>query len=399
MPLISRFTLHSSRCFQHTCALILLCLALFSSSGCAILARGGREAAPGNSIAEAPMPVYRGAFHVHSAYSPDSEASLGFILQVARANGLDFVMITDHNNQDGRAVYASGGYPPAPLLLFGIEHSRYDATAEKNLTGHLITFGTAQTPPGDLTNQALVDWVHAHGGYAVLAHPFSTRTPWRDWDIRGIDGAEVYNFAHELFETRKFKLLVRSVRPPQSFLRASQKDLEKKIEAWARLFKTQATVAAFGAGDAHLHWEWGAIRPESFSLYMQSSTMYVWAETLDAASIETALGVGRSFLVFESHGLPGFLFAAKQAGNLSLPGAALSFEPEQPITFQIRVSENVKMRLLRNGKLIREDQGTALEVPVPGPGIYHVEIYRGKNLWILASPIEVMDSGRRTATR
>jgi predicted metal-dependent phosphoesterase TrpH len=353
------------------------------------------------------MPVYRGAFHVHSAYSPDSEASLDFIIKVANKAGLDFVMITDHNNQDGRALYEKGAYPPRPLLLFGIEHSRYDATAEKNLTGHLISFGTDETPPGGLTNQALIDWVHEHGGYVVLAHPFSARTPWRDWDIRGIDGMEVYNFAHELFETNKFKLMVRSVRPPKAFLRASQKGIEKELKTWSGLFAAQGGVAAFGAGDAHLHWEWGAIRPESFSLYMQSATMYVWAEALEREKIETALGEGRCFLAFEAHGfVSGFLFAAKQDQNLFLPGSKLTFERQQPITFRIQVGgqsprdsprSNVRIRLKRNGKLIRAEKGTALDVPAPGPGVYHAEIYRGNNLWILASPIEILEKMKNEA--
>jgi len=373
--------------------LVPLCLGFFAFAGCAILVRGGGEAAAVNTMAEAPMPVYRGAFHVHSEYSDDSEASLPFIIKVAQKAGLDFVMITDHNNQNGRSVYENGQYPPQPLLLFGIEHSRYDATAEKNLIGHLITFGTDETPPGGLTNQALVDWVHANGGYGVLAHPFSVRTPWRDWDIRGIDGIEVYNFAHELFETNKFKLMVRSVRPPQSFLRVSQKGIEKKIEAWSGLFKAHTGVAAFGAGDAHLHWEWGAIRPESFLLYMQSSTMYVWAEALERQKIEEALGEGRCFLVFEAHGRPGFLFAAKREDNLFLPGSKLVFEPQNPITFRIQISKKAKMRLLRNSQPIRVLEGTMLDVPVPGPGVYHAEIYRGDDLWILASPIEILEQG------
>lgn len=69
---------------------------------------------------------YAGDFHVHSRESGDAHPTLDEIATVARANGLDFVVITDHNTHTG-LDYMNAAQARHPDLLFvpGVEFTTY----------------------------------------------------------------------------------------------------------------------------------------------------------------------------------------------------------------------------------------------------------------------------------
>ncbi len=159
---------------------------------------------PKTQNSSAPIPesghqVFRGVFHVHTRFSGlrDSKASLETVIRKAQKANLDFVIVTDHNTLAGAAAYRKMKTPARPILFFGDEISTRD--------GHLIALGISEEPPKKLSSQALVDWIHQKHGSAILAHPFSPRTPWSNWDIRDFDGFEIYNFAHAVYFQNKIK--------------------------------------------------------------------------------------------------------------------------------------------------------------------------------------------------
>ena len=44
--------------------------------------------------------IYRGIIHFHSSYSPDSLTTIGQILSAAQRESLDFLILTDHDDDD-----------------------------------------------------------------------------------------------------------------------------------------------------------------------------------------------------------------------------------------------------------------------------------------------------------
>ena len=103
-------------------------------------------------------PELRGVYHVHSTRS-DGRATPDEIALAAAKDGLDFVVVTDHN------------VPPLPperrhgvLLVYGEE--------ESTPSGHRVTLeGTGRR-------------------YVFWAHPLNRRVPWTDWGAEA-DGLEI----------------------------------------------------------------------------------------------------------------------------------------------------------------------------------------------------------------
>jgi len=103
--------------------------------------------------------------HVHSSWSPDGRDDLEHLVAQATAVGLDGLALTDHNTVRGHAALEELRQRHRNLrLLPGVEVSTRD--------GHLLAYGVRELPPRGLSVEATAEWVVAHGGVPVLAHPF-----------------------------------------------------------------------------------------------------------------------------------------------------------------------------------------------------------------------------------
>ncbi len=109
--------------------------------------------------------VVRLDLHVHSIHSPDSHLAIETIIGRLAYQGLRGFALTDHNTVRGHAELADlRTRYSAYLLLPGVEVSTAD--------GHLLAFGVSEAPPPHRGVAETADWVRAHGGEAVPAHPF-----------------------------------------------------------------------------------------------------------------------------------------------------------------------------------------------------------------------------------
>jgi predicted metal-dependent phosphoesterase TrpH len=106
--------------------------------------------------------------HVHSRHSPDSNLTLAALGQRLAYTGLRGFALTDHNSVAGHAELVGLAVEyPGYLFLPGVEVSTRE--------GHLLAYGVSETPPPQRPVVETIDWVRAHGGEAVLAHPFRLR--------------------------------------------------------------------------------------------------------------------------------------------------------------------------------------------------------------------------------
>ena len=103
--------------------------------------------------------------HVHSVHSPDSRLTLEEVVGRLSYGGLRGFALTDHNTVRGHAALAElASKYTAYLFLPGVEVSTRE--------GHLLAYGVDEAPPVHRPLAETVEWVRAHGGEAVPAHPF-----------------------------------------------------------------------------------------------------------------------------------------------------------------------------------------------------------------------------------
>jgi len=123
----------------------------------------------------------RGGFHVHTKLS-DGSGTVEQVAAAAKAAGLQFVVLTDHNDFVPREpVFVDG-----VLMVQGVEISTPH--------GHLVAFGMRTPLDGPRARQEGVSTVEAAGGISVLAHPIQKKNPWRDPEgARRAQGFELYS--------------------------------------------------------------------------------------------------------------------------------------------------------------------------------------------------------------
>ncbi|MGA8664569.1 MAG: CehA/McbA family metallohydrolase [Thermoplasmata archaeon] len=144
--------------------------------------------------------------HVHSRFSADSPLSLDALVRRISDTGLRGFALTDHNSVAGHAELGElrRAYP-LYLFLPGVEVS--------TIEGHLLAYGVSEAPPAYRPIRETVDWVRAHGGEAVVAHPFRYRhgvgrrvaesIPVSGIEARNGHNSEIANAKAELLAARR----------------------------------------------------------------------------------------------------------------------------------------------------------------------------------------------------
>lgn len=123
----------------------------------------------------------RGAWHVHTVRS-DGRATPEEIASIARAAGLHFVIVTDHNPETLEPPRFHDGV----LLIFGSELSTPN--------GHVVAIGTSRALTREEREGDVMKVIDELGGFAILAHPVQRKNPWRDWSAAPrTAGMEIYS--------------------------------------------------------------------------------------------------------------------------------------------------------------------------------------------------------------
>lgn len=135
---------------------------------------------------------YRGDCHLHSTRSRGGELTPEELTTAARASGLDFIAVTEHNTVDTHGVWGPLAGDDL-LVILGQEVT--------TMTGHWLALGIS---PGQVIEWrygirhdvigAHVDQVHQAGGLCVVAHPHA---PYPGgafmYPFDGFDVVEVWN--------------------------------------------------------------------------------------------------------------------------------------------------------------------------------------------------------------
>ena len=125
-----------------------------------------------------PAGELRGAWHVHTTRS-DGRGTLAEVVREARAAGLQFVVVTDHN----LLTPEDAGWHDGVLVI--------EASEASSRFGHVVAVGVPRALTREECGAEPLETIAALGGQAVLAHPYQARRPWSGWERAPWRGIEV----------------------------------------------------------------------------------------------------------------------------------------------------------------------------------------------------------------
>ncbi|MAF67167.1 MAG: hypothetical protein CMJ84_16110 [Planctomycetes bacterium] len=185
---------------------------------------------------------YKGAIHVHSRFSHDSEGTYEEILTAAKRVGLDFVIMTDHPPSGDPGLSLREGWRglhEGVLFIQGAEHS-----------DQVLALGIDE-PLRATTRQGKIDEIHAQGGLAFIAHGEEVER----WDFGRFDGMEIFNL-HVALKLRQdnpafwVRALSMAAEDPDALWDLFAEPQEVLLERW-RLLNAERPVVGIGGNDAH----------------------------------------------------------------------------------------------------------------------------------------------------
>jgi hypothetical protein len=258
--------------------------------------------------------------HTHTVHS-DGDWDVTGLLATARARGLDFITLTDHNTVTGldemdRASSAN------LLTMGGMELTTF--------WGHALSLGTRRwidwrVRLGGRTMPGIVDEVAAAGGLFVIAHPgsvgdpFCTGCDWRYADMMPgpARAVEVWNGAWD-----------------------GDSGNERSLALWYDWLSQGRRLVATAGTDAH--------GPEPM---VGAGFNVVYAETLSEAAILRTIGRGHLYL---SAG-PQVEFSARTpTGDRALMGDALPAGAAELTVGWARCPEDARLQLMADGRPLAE---------------------------------------------
>lgn len=272
------------------------------------LERGTAVSRPPESEAVQPIPRasmtgarwYRGDLHLHTVHS-DGQHQPEELASTARANGLDFVVSTEHNTNSANQAWPA--CDTAGLLVIPGE----EVTTRH---GHWLAIGLPPNgwvdwryAPSDGVFPRFAAGVRDGGGLVVAAHP-SVPLPGTAWEFGfdDVDALEVWNGRWNL-------------------------DDEFSLRTWQRLLRRGRRVVAVGGSDSHgEHQQVGL--PQTV----------VHAEGLSTPDVIDGLRRGRSYLARSCDVALELTACCPHVGGVAGPGQTLRVPADGRVTVTAVIS-------------------------------------------------------------
>jgi len=347
---------------------------------------------------------YKGVIHVHSMLGGHSTGNLEDIFKAARANELDFVVMTEHSERFTNTSEATiRGTHDGTLFVGGNELSN----------GHgdrLLVIPGTNDSTGTTSTAEYIERQKASGKLVFIAYPHE----FQSWSAGGYDGLEIYNiytnakhinaplmFFDGLWSYGSYADLL--------FARFYERPAEN-LKRWDKLTSSNDTrrINAIAGNDAHANIG-VALRTDSgdqvfgFQLdpyermfrILRNHVVLEKNQPLTQDSLLEALRAGHSYFSFDLFSdATGFLFTAEDTDEKRIMGDELKLDGEVRLKVYTPLRSHIK--LFRNGEVARQAHATAAhEFVVRERGVYRVEIYLPQlemikdKPWIVSNPIYV----------
>jgi hypothetical protein len=324
---------------------------------------------------------YKGVVHVHSFLGGHSSGTFSDIIAAAKANQLDFVIMTEHTERD---------FDTAAMTLKGVHD------------GVLFINGNETVATNGDRLLALP------GGVSIVAYP----EDFQNWNTPNLNGVEVYNV---YTNTRKanpvkafFDVLWSHRAYPDLLFALYYERPNDSLKLWDQAL-AHAKLTATPGNDAHanigvtVHDGAGKtlagiqLDPYATSFHLVRLHVLVDAtKALDAAGLLEAIKAGHCFIGFDLLGdTSGFKFEATTRTDRNIQGDEIPLQNDLRLRIQTPVAS--RTTLFKDGAVILDESGiTTKEFAVTERGVYRVEVYLpqvdaivGEKPWIISNPIYV----------
>lgn len=337
---------------------------------------------------------YVGVAHIHSSDSDGSEP-VPEIIKIGQEIGLDFLMFSDHLTLNALHLGLEGWHGNT-LVLIG-----YEIHDQRN-QNHFLAFNVNEVLPGELSAQEYVSAIRKLGGLGIIAHPDEIREtpkfppyPWTAWKVEGFDGIEIWNQMSEWMEGIAYANRFRLFTSPRRFLTSPT---PKTLEIWDECNKQRKVCGICGV-DAHAHpFRLGPFKLVIFPYKVQFQSLRLHLLLKEPLSSDNQLAKKqvidaiRGCHVFVSNyrqgDAKGFLFYAQNKNRRAGIGEEISLS--NPVSFRVSTPQKCKIKLVCDGRIVKEETGKILEYSTTDPGNFRVEVYRGKKGWIFSNHIRIV---------
>ncbi|MEQ8763284.1 MAG: CehA/McbA family metallohydrolase [Planctomycetota bacterium] len=354
----------------HSLGLRLLIAAALLLAGCRSLTWQHRPAAGPD---DTELIDLRGSLHVHTGLSHDSDGTLEELAAIAEGIGLDFVLVTDHNDRhEGPPARQFGDV----LVLLGTEYGTD--------RGHLVTAFDPYLRIHRHDSSALARSVRADGGLAIVAHPYWRSDAWR-WAGHEdeVTHIELANLAVDFAENPWSMVfsIPQFLFTPARTLAGHLERPDAEIRLWDELLKERKVVAV-GAADAHQRWYAG------YDELLPLLTTHVLAKEKSAIAIRDALRVGRCYIAWDVFGTTdAFRFRMRRGEETFEMGSEIMQDEGASSILEISVPAGGTLTVLRDGAPWFTSEAHRLQMPIDRRGVYRAEVLRDGSPWIISNPI------------
>lgn len=319
---------------------------------------------------------YLGAIHIHTKLS-DGTGDINSISKAAKKAGLNWIIITDHNNFDIKEGFYNGVCVIKGEEISPCSSNHYIALDIKNLIN-----------PSDDTKK-FVDEVRAQGGFGFAAHPDEADNRKNKahpikWTNKSVipDGIEIWNWfsdwADDYDETNIFKIAY------SYFFRHKliQGPHKETLKWWDELNKKSENIIPAIAGvDAH------ALKISKYIIPIKIFPYKDCFKTLaNVITLENEIPKD-----FESQKKL-ILSSIKNGNNLMINR---HIKNEIPLiyvenkTIIVKLSTKAEIKIIQNGTQIFTENTKNLKFPIDENAKYRIEIDLKNQPWIFSNQISI----------
>ena len=320
---------------------------------------------------------FRGAIHVHSYLSHDSQGTPDEILQAAKIARLNFLIMTDHNTP---RIYQEGmnGWYGKLLVIRG---------AEIGMNGsYILAIGLSKDlDPTPHSMSETLRQVKALGGMAIVAHP----KRFRSWDSHDYEAMEAYDLLDSIKEQRwrypryLFDFLYSFGSYPEELFISIIERPDWSLNRWDEINRDRK-ISAIGTSDAHQNMKFLGRQLDPYSISLRFVDTHILAPRLDQETVLSALRSGHAYVSYDLLADPtGFQFFAMDPSHTWIMGDDVPLETNLQLV--IKSPLPARIRLLKDGRVIRETVADTLMIPIQteGIGVYRTELsLKVLNQWI-----------------
>ena len=361
-------------------------------------------AAERRPLADTTFEDYKGVIHVHSWLGGHSTGTFEQIVQAARVNDLDFVIMTEQPERHISTADATlKGVHDGVLFVNGSEVRTADGDRLLIFPSDASANDAAKMKTGELVARA-----GSKGQTTVVAYPHESRA----WQQTEFDGIEIYNLYTDARRLRPLPFAFDALwswwsYPDLIFARINSKPTAA-LRSWDEAQRHRAVFAIAG-NDAHANIGIGLylasghplleikFDPYEISFHLvRNHVLIARGARFDQTSLLSAIARGHSYIAFDIFSDPtGFLFSAERDGQRWIMGDELALD-ERSVLLRAQTPLPARILLIKDGVVIKEARGTtSLEHRTDEAGAYRIEVYLerlpliAEKPWIISNQIRL----------